>query len=153
MLNEGPQIPNPQEFAQSTAQSQGYELAAARCALAQSRSPQVRSFANQMLVDHARIEKAMHDAALASKLVPPQSHVGGDQMRFLAGLQSLRGIAFDREYARQQMLVHTSALTTMRSYAAKGSDANLRQTAVFAIPIIEHHLQTARQMKDNLSAN
>ena len=150
MLNEGPRVSNPQEFAQSVAQSQGYELIAARCALAQSRSPQVRMFAERMLVDHARIGKAMHEAALASGLVPPQPHVGGDQMRFLASLQSLRGTGFDREYARQQMLVHTSASTTMRSYAAKGSDANLRRSALVAIPIIEHHLQMARQMKDAL---
>jgi putative membrane protein len=72
--------------------------------------------------------------------------VGGDQMRFLAGLQSLRGTEFDREYARQQVLAHTSALTTMRSYATKGSDPNLRRAAVFAVPIIEHHLEMARQM-------
>jgi len=100
MLNEGPKVPTPQEFAQSAAQSDGYELAAAQTALAQSRSPQVRMLADRMLADHARIGKAVRDAATASALPPPQPHVGGDQMRFLAGLQSLRGVDFDREYAR-----------------------------------------------------
>jgi putative membrane protein len=150
MLNEGPRTPTPQDFAESAAQSDGYELAAAQDARAQSRSPQVRTFAEQMLADHARTGQALRDAALASGLAPPQPHVGGDQMRFLAGLQSLRGTEFDREYVRQQVLAHTSALTTMRSYAAKGSDPNLRRAAAFAMPIIEHHLQMARQMKDAL---
>jgi putative membrane protein len=150
MLNEGPKVPTPQEFAQSAAQSDGYELAAAQTALAQSRSPQVRMLADRMLADHARIGKAVRDAATASGLPPPQPHVGGDQMRFLAGLQSLRGVDFDREYARQQVLAHTSALTTMRSYSTKGSDPNLRGAADFAVPIIEHHLQMARQLKDAL---
>lgn len=150
MLNEGPRPPNPQEFAQSAAQSDGYELAAAQNALAQSRSPQVRMFAEQMLADHARIGKAMRDAALASGLAPPQPHVGGEQMRFLASLQSLRGADFDREYARQQVLAHTSALTTMRSYAAKGSDSNLRRAATFVAPIVDHHLQMARRMNATL---
>lgn len=150
MLNEGPMAPTPEAFAQSAAQSDGYELAAAQTALAQSRNAQVRRFADQMLADHARIGKALRDAASASGLAPPQPHVGGDQMRFLAGLQSLRGTEFDREYARQQFLAHTSALTTMRSYAAKGSDPNLRRAAAFAVPIVEHHLQMARQMKDEL---
>jgi hypothetical protein len=68
-------------------------------------------------------------------------------MGFLASLQSLRGSDFDREYARQQVLAHTSALTTMRSYAASGSDANLRRAAAFVMPIIERHLLLARQMK------
>jgi putative membrane protein len=150
MLNEGPQDPTPQEFAQSAAQSDGYELAAAQTALAQSRSPQVRRFAEQMLADHTRMGKALRDATLAAGLSPPQPHVGGDSMRFLASLQSLRGPAFDREYARQQVLTHTSTLTTMRSYAAKGSDSDLRRVAYFAVPLIEHHLQMARQMKDVL---
>ncbi|CAN5886258.1 hypothetical protein BH11PSE13_BH11PSE13_42540 [soil metagenome] len=150
MLNEGPKTPTPQEFAQSAAQSDGYELVAAQAALAQSRNPPVRMFAEQMLADHVRTGQALRDAALAFGLTPPQPHVGGDQMRFVASLQGLRGIDFDREYARQQVLVHTSALTTMRSYAAKGSDKNLRGAAASAIPVIEHHLQMARQMKDAL---
>lgn len=152
MLNEGPRAPTPEEFAQSAAQSDGYELAAARTALAQSRSPQVREFARQMLVDHARTGQAVRDAAVASGLAPPQPHVGGDQARFLASLQSLRGTEFDREYARQQVLAHTSALVTMRSYAAKGSDPDLRRAAVFAVPIVDHHLQMARQLKGTLDA-
>jgi putative membrane protein len=150
MLNEGPRTPTPQEFAQSAAQSDGYELSAAQDALAQSRSPQVRMFAEQMLADHARTAQALRDAAVASGLAPPQPHVGGDQMRFLASLQSLRGTEFDREYARQQVLAHASTLTTMRSYAATGSDPNLRRAAAFAMPIVEHHLLMARQMKEAL---
>ena len=150
MLNEGPRTPTPEEFAQSAAESDGYELAAAHDALAQSRNPQVRMFAEQMLAEHARTAQALRDAALASGLPPPQPHVGGDLMRFLASLQSLRGTEFDREYARQQVLAHAGALTTMRSYAAKGSDPNLRRAAAAAIPIIEQHLEMARQLKDAL---
>ena len=44
------------------------------------------------------------------------------------------------------MLAHTSALTTMRSYSDKGTDPNLRRMAAAAIPVIEGHLQTARQL-------
>lgn len=146
MLNEGPKTPKPEEFAQSVAQSDGYELAAAQTALAQSRNPQVRAFAERMIADHEHMERALTEAAKASGLEPPHPHVGGDQMRFLSSLQSLRGDEFDREYGRQQMLAHTSALTMMRSYAAKGSDANLRRMAASSAPIVERHLQTARQL-------
>lgn len=150
MLNEGPRTPTPEEFAQSVAQSDGYELAAARAALTESRSPQVRAFADQMMADHTRTAQALADAAKASGLAPPRPHVGADQGRFLASLQSLRGAEFDREYARQQVMAHTSALTTVRGYADKGTDPNLRRAAAAAAPVIEHHLQMARQMKDAL---
>lgn len=150
MLNEGPKTPTPKEFAESVAQSDGYELAAAQTALAQSRNEQVRTFAEQMLADHSRIGKVVRDAAAASGLAAPKPHVGGDQMRFLASLQSLRGTDFDREYARQQVLAHESALATLRSYAAKGSDSNLSRAATFAVPIVDHHLQVARVLREAL---
>ena len=151
MLNQGPKPPKPQEFAESVAQSDGYELAAAQTALAQSRNPQVRAFAQQMVADHEHIEQALREAVKASGLQLPHPQVGGDQARLLAGLQGLRGGEFDREYGRQQMLVHTSALTVVRSYAEQGSDANLRSMAASAAPIIERHLQSARQLQQALS--
>lgn len=150
MLNEGPKMPKPEEFVASVAQSDGYELAAAQSALAQSRNPQVRTFAEQMTADHSRMERELRDAAKASGLEPPQPHVGGDQARLLASLQSLRGNEFDHEYARQQMLAHTSSLTMMRSYAEKGSDLNLRRIAASSAPTIESHLRTARQLLQSL---
>ena len=151
MLNEGPKTPKPEEFAESVAQSDGYELAAAQAALAQSRNPRVRAFAERMIDDHERMTRALRDAAKASGLEPPRPRVGGDQARFLGSLQSLRGDEFDREYGRQQMLAHTSALAMLRSYAEKGSDANLRGMAAAAAPIVERHLQTARQLQQSFS--
>ena len=151
MLNEGPKTPTPQEFAESAAQSDGYELAAAQAALAQSRHPQVRAFAERMIADHQHMSQSLQEAAKASKLTPPQPHVGGDQAHFLSSLQSLRGGDFDREYGRQQMLAHTSALAMMRSYADKGSDPNLRRLAATAAPIVERHLQAARQLQESVT--
>ena len=151
MRTEGPKTPKPQEFADSMAQSDGYELAAAQTALAQSRNPQVRAFAERMIADHEHMERALRAAIGASGLEPPRPQVGGDLSSFLAGLQSLRGDEFDREYSRQQMLAHTSALTVVRSYAQKGSDANLRSMAISSAPMIERHLQAVRQLQQSLS--
>jgi len=150
MLNEGPKTPKPPEFAESAAQSEGYELAAARTALAQSRNPHVRAFAELMIADHTNLWQSLLEAVRASKLAPPRLHVGNDQAHFLYSLQSLRGDDFDREYGRQQTLAHTSALATMRSYAQGGSDANLRRMAAAAAPIIERHLQAARQLQESV---
>lgn len=149
MTSEGPKTPKPQEFADSVAQSDGYELAAAQCALAQSRHPQVRAFAQRMIADHERMARELADAAKASGLKPPQPHVGGDQARFLGSLQSLRGEAFDREYGRQQMLAHASALVVLRGYAGKGTDANLRRVAASSVPVVEQHLQAARELQQS----
>jgi putative membrane protein len=103
-----------------------------------------------MIADHEHMAGALREAAKASGLEPPRPHLGGDQVRFLASLQSLRSHEFDREYGRQQMLAHTSALTMMRSYAEKGSDSNLRRIATSSAPIIERHLQSAQQLLQSI---
>ena len=108
MMTEGPKLPKPEEFAGSVAQSDGYELASAQTALAESRHPQIRAFAEQMIADHERMASELRDAARASGLQPPISQVGADQARLLGGMQSLRGNDFDREYGRQQMLAHSA---------------------------------------------
>ena len=150
MLNEGPKVPKPEAFAAAVAESDGYELAAAQTALAQSRHPQVREFAQHMLTEHEKMAQTLLEAAKSAGVIPPKPHVGSDQARLLSGLQSLRGADFDREYARQQMLAHTSALTTIRRYADKGSDESLRRFAAASAPIIDAHLQMARQLQQSL---
>lgn len=151
MLKVGPQMPKPQEFAESMAQLDGFELAAAQTALTQSRNLQVRPFAQRMVTDHEDILRTLRDAAKTAGLEPPRPRVGGDQSSFLAGLQSLRGDAFDREYARQQMLVHASALATLRSYADKGSDGDLRRRVASTALLISRHLQSASQLLQSLA--
>ena len=47
---------------------------------------------------------------------------------------------------RQQVLAHVSALVVEQGYAAGGSDPNLRQAAQSAVPVIQRHLQMARQL-------
>ena len=146
MSKQGPQPPKPQAFAESLAQADGYEIAAAQAALAQSHSPQIRQFAERMITDHEHMAAALRDAAMASGLQQPPPHVGGDQARFLTSLQSLSGAEFDREYSRQQMLAHTSTMATMQGYVCAGTDANLRRLAASSLPAIEQHLQAAREL-------
>jgi len=152
MLDEGPMTPGPAEFAASVAQSNGYELAAAWAALAQSGDRRIRAFANRMLAEHEHMGRALGEAAKASGIEPPRPHVGGDHMRLLSGLQSLRDHDFDREYARQQMLAHASMLASARRYADKGGDLNLRRLAASSVGAIEGHLEAARQLMQALAA-
>lgn len=142
--------PSPQDFAFAVAQADAYEIAAGKDALAQSRNPQIRAFAEQMVTDHGRSVTTLGQVARTSGFEPPRPIVGADQARLLMALQALRGEAFDRAYSRQQVLAHTQAMTVMRSYAASGSDANLRRLAQSSIPMIEGHLQRAREIAATL---
>ena len=138
--------PAPQDFVMAASQSDHYESLAAEVAMAQSRDPRVRAFAEAMIADHARLEQALRAAALASRLPAPEPGLSSDGASLLGALQSLRGQDFDKTYARQQELAHDRAVAVMQSFASAGSDPNLEKAAQSALPTIRDHLGKAQKL-------
>jgi putative membrane protein len=133
------------EFVQSSASSDQYEILAAQTALAASRNPDVRAFATRMLQDHQQLRQALMDAATRSGLKPPEMAMSGDQADMLNALGSAGPQDFDALYLKQQMLAHRSALVVEQMYAKAGDDANVRQSAASAVPVISSHADMASQ--------
>ena len=121
--------PSPHDFAMAAAQSDQYEIQAARVAEVEGRDPRVKAFARQMIHDHALSSEALEQAAAASAM--PLAHPGmsSDQAALLSSLQSVRGADFDRTYVRQQLLAHAQAIAVEESFATAGADPNLRRAA------------------------
>lgn len=142
--------PTPREFAQATAQSAQFEILEAETAQAQSRDPRIQAFAQEMIRDHGAMRQAVTQAAVQSGLGAPPMGISPDQSRLLYGLQSLRGMDFDKMYVTQQVLAHHQALVVEEGYGARGSNANLRNAATTAVPLIRHHLDMAQQLKGAL---
>lgn len=138
--------PSPDNFVMAASQSDRYEVLAATVALVEGQDPRVRAFAEGMIRDHTRLAEELRQAALASGLPPPKPGLSGDQALLLGSLQSVRGPAFDRTYARQQILAHAQALAVEDSFATAGSDPTLKKAAQSALPTIRDHLDMARQL-------
>lgn len=149
---QAPKPPAASDFALMAAQSDEYEIQAGRTAAVQAVDPRVRAFAKQMVEDHLRARQELGEAAIAAGLQAPPPALSGDQAMLLGALQSQRGSQFDRTYMRQQVLAHQQALAVEQTYAAGGSMSALREAAVSAVPLIQHHLQMARTLDAALSA-
>jgi putative membrane protein len=143
----------PEAFVNAAAQSDQYEIQAGRLIVTQSQDSRVRGFAQQMIDHHTQTSLALAEAASASRLPPPPKTMSGDQQRMLNALQSLNGPALDRTYMTQQVGAHVSALVTQQDYATSGSDPNLRKAAQSTVPMIQHHLETAKQLKNSMPAD
>ena len=150
---QGPRPPSARDFVNQAAQSDHYEIDASRTALAQSRDPRIRAFAQAMIRDHQQMLEALTRAAAASHLPPPAAGLGGDQSKMLYALQGKTGREFDKAFATQQTLAHVQAAAVMRTYADMGADPNIRQAASKALPMIDHHLQMAQQLKTALGGD
>jgi putative membrane protein len=67
------------------------------------------------------------------------------QEQMIAELQNARG-NLDQVYMRQQVQAHEMALALHSNYARNGDTPALRAVASAAAPIIQQHLDRARQL-------
>lgn len=132
--------PSAQEFAQTAAMSDMYEIAAANVALKRASGTPTKEFAQMMVADHTQSSKALKDALSTSgqNLALP-GKLDAEHQAQVDILESLNGPDFDREYMSQQMAAHRKALALLKTYGASGDVAELRQFAQATIPTVQKH--------------
>lgn len=127
------------------ASSDTYETESSKLALAHATNPEVRTFAQMMITDHANTSAAVMAAAKAASIGMP----GGPTPTHTAMLKKLREAGHDkmeRMYVEQQVTAHEQALALHQGYAAQGDNPGLRAAAAQAVPIIERHLAEIRRI-------
>lgn len=143
--------PSAQEFADTAAKSDAFEIASAKLAKDKASSPDLKSFAAMMIQDHtastAKIKKA---AGEATPKITPDPTLTHDQNGKLDDLRKLSGADFDKEYADQQVDAHQAALSLMQTYADKGDVAPLKTAAGEIVPKVQTHLDKIKGLKDKM---
>lgn len=138
-------------FVSNAAQSDMYEIQAAKMAEEKSKNPEVKKFAAQMVKDHTALSSEMKPLIAKAGQTPPADL---DQRRkgFLDNLKAADAASFDKTYIDQQVAAHDEALTLMQGYADNGDDAGLKAAAAKAVPKIKAHSDMAKQIQSKLSA-
>ena len=142
-----PLVPPTEDFVAAAAQSDHFELVEARTVLAQTHDPRVRAFAQEMVKAHTRTSEVLKTAAMKAGMDRLPSGLNGDQQKMLSALQSQRGSEFDHTYLKQQAIAHSEALVVQRAYADHGDNADVRQAAASAVPLIQRHLEMAKRLR------
>ena len=129
----------------------------AKLALRKSKNPQVKDFANQMMSDHTNLEKSVND--LAKKLgVTQQESATSKQLKEQAAaetkkLQSLKGKAFDKEYASHEIAYHQAVIdAATKTLIPNAKNAELKSALEGAAPVLQGHLQRAQQLQQSLNS-
>ncbi len=127
----------------------------AKLALKKSSNPQVKEFANQMISDHTNLEKSVND--LAKKLgVTPEDSATSKQLKQQAAeetkkLRSLRGKAFDKEYASHEVAYHQAVIDAAKNtLIPNAKNAELKSAVEGAAPLLQGHLEHAQQLEQSL---
>jgi putative membrane protein len=133
-------------YLQMAASSDMYEIQSSQIALTKARMPAVRQFAQMMINDHSNTTQQLMAASRSAGIPPMSPMMMPMHARMVAQLQGApAGPAFDRLYARQQLMAHQQALALHSNYAARGDTPALRGVAGAATPIVRGHLQMVQR--------
>lgn len=133
-----------QQFANTAAASDAYEIASSRLATDKAESAEVKTFATTMVRDHG---KSTADLKAAAGSLTPDPAMNAEQKANVAELQGLNGAAFDAAYSRQQLAAHQKTLAALQGYAASGDNAGLKTFASNTAPVVQGHLTMLQGMQ------
>jgi putative membrane protein len=114
-----------------------------RLALDRTGDPKLKTFAHQLVEDHARAEAELLTAAEGSGAAVPTALDQEHQTR-LTALQGKSGADFDKGYVAAQGENHSNALTLYADYMLWGEYEKLHALAIKMIPITEAQLKQAQ---------
>lgn len=139
--------PTGQDFANTAAKSDAFEIAAAKLAASNAQSADVKKFAAMMITAHTESTAAVKKAAAeAQPSITPDATLTGDQNEDLEKLRGLKGPEFDEEYIDNQVEAHEDALSLLKKYAADGTVPSLKAVAGKIMPTVEKHLAEAKAL-------
>jgi putative membrane protein len=145
-VNHDTVMQNTTTFIVLTGQENAAELAAAAYATANSSSPDVKQFANQILTSKSHITNELRDLASKRGIKLP-THPSTAQLRTLNTLHHERGTTFDAAYAQFMANEHTTALARFKRAAQSDSiDPGVRRFAQNSLPSMQDTLQRANRL-------
>ena len=135
-----------QKFVNEAARGGMLEVELGQVAQKNGTSAEVKSFGQQMVTDHTRLNEELGDAAKKDGFEVP----GGltpKQREEIQALSKVSGKEFDSKYAQLMVKDHTEDLAAFRKAESTTQKPELKKAIADAIPVIEHHLEMAKKMQ------
>jgi putative membrane protein len=116
-----------------------FEIESSKLALKKSSSPDVKSFASQMITDHGKAGKGLKLAVKRAKIDPtiaPRSLDDAHEAK-LSDLKKSKD--FDKDYISAQVDAHDEAVTLFEDYSRDGDNDTLKTFASKTLPTLKNH--------------
>jgi putative membrane protein len=136
-------------FAMKAAQGGMAEVKLGQLASEKASSPDVKAFGQKMVDDHTKLNDQMKQVASAQNMTLPTDLDAKDQAEY-DKLSKLSGADFDKAYMKGMVKDHTTDIKEFQKEANSGKDPQLKQLASTALPILQSHLQMAKDTEAKL---
>jgi putative membrane protein len=137
-------VPEPAAFVTMAAQAGLAEVEAGKLALAKSRDPRIRSFAERMVSDHGKANAELLGLAQARGIDAPR-RLDSDHRAMLDALRAKSGSDFDAAYSQHMNMDHTKAIALFEG-ASRSADAEVAGFAQKTLPTLQEHQQLAAEL-------
>jgi putative membrane protein len=133
------------QFARAAAFGNLAEIQLGKLAADRASSDVVKAFALRMVTQHGAATDQLKAAAQKDNIALPDRLNSRDQQIY-DHLVKLHGAAFDHEYAKRMVDDHEKDLTDFQNEAGSGQNDGMKAFASSTIPMIQEHLNQAREM-------
>lgn len=141
-----PETPE-QEFADSSAATDTFAIAAGKLAETKATRPAIKEFGKRVYDEHVQSTmrlKAAVSGLPGGGLVDPS--LSPQQIADLEALQKAEGAAFDTLFVSQQRALHETSMKAMTDYAANGASEELKAFADYNSRRVRSRLDRVREL-------
>lgn len=135
------------EFAVKAANGGMVEVELARLASTKATSTSVKEFAKKMMDDHMKANDELQTLATQKNITLPAA-LSEESQKDVDRLSKLSGTEFDKEYMSFMVDDHQDDVDEFKKASDECKDAELKAFAAKTLPVLQGHLDMAKQTKD-----
>ncbi|MBX9622543.1 MAG: DUF4142 domain-containing protein [Gemmataceae bacterium] len=132
------------EFVKMAASGGMFEVKSSEVAKDQSRSADVKKFAEQMITDHTKANKELMAAAKKAGVEVP-TKLTDEHAKLLDKVKGARGSDFDKTYWMTQKTSHEEAVALFEAASKSLKNEELKAFATKTLPVVKEHYDHLKQ--------
>jgi len=141
-----------QHFVMEAAKGNKAEVELGQVAAQKSSNPQVKRFAQMMVKDHTQALNQLQQLAEKKKLTLP-SDLPDDAKDLESKINSASGSELDKTYMDGMVQDHEKDVREFKDASKDSQDNDVKQWASSTLPILQQHLQKAKQIDSKLGGS
>lgn len=141
-----------QKFVDFAAQTDMVEANLGQLASSAASSQEIKDYGQMLVTDHTKDFGQLSEAATQASLKVPRAIDSEHNKTMIDPFQKLRGATFDHKYIQEMIAGHTKAIAIYRKEAADAQNPALKSYAETALPVLEKHLSSAKDLEKNKAA-
>jgi putative membrane protein len=145
VLSTSEAVMKDEAFVRAAARGGLSEIKLGKLAMDQGSNEAVKAFGTRMVAEHTKAGDDLKEAAKEENIGLPKDLTAKDQATY-DRLSKLSGAEFDQAYAQDMVKDHQQDLRDFQREANHGNDDVVRGFASETVPMIQQHLDQAKEM-------